>query len=59
MDNFYLNMTLTFVASGLVWILMSRVQARKQREADEKFAFTMRLIEMRNRKHGDDYESKK
>ena len=55
--DFYLKMLGVFVASGIFFALMMRAQKRKQKEADEKYEFTLKLIEMRNKKIGDSNES--
>jgi preprotein translocase subunit YajC len=52
--NIYYEMLVAFVASGLIWILMLRQQKRKQKAADEQFEFTMKMIELRNKKIKDD-----
>jgi preprotein translocase subunit YajC len=52
--DFYVKMLVVFVASGLIWTLMLRSQKRKQKAADEKFEFEIKMIEMRNKKIGDD-----
>lgn len=57
--DFYLKMLVVFIASGLIFAYMQRLQNKKQKEADVKFEFTMQLIEMRNRKYGESNESKK
>lgn len=52
--SFGVGISLTFLAAFVIFIVMMIVQARKEKEADEKYEFTMKLIEMRNKKHGDD-----
>ena len=58
MNDFYINIALVFLAAGVIFYFMHLAQKRKEHEADEKYEFTMKLIEMRNRKHGDENESK-
>lgn len=55
--EFYLKMLGVFVASGFIFACMMAIQRKKQQEADEKYEFTMKLIEMRNKKIGDKNES--
>ena len=59
MNEFYINIALTFVAAGVIFYFMDKAQKRKEKEADEKFEFTMKMIELRNRKCGEEDESKK
>lgn len=58
MNDFYVNIALTFLAAGIIFYFMDKAQKKKEREADEKYEFTLKLIEMRNRKHGDKNEPK-
>lgn len=48
---------LSLLAAIVIFGIMMVIQGRKEKEADEKYEFTMKLIEMRNRKHGDSDES--
>lgn len=57
--EFYLKMVGVFVAAGLMFKYMMYLQDKKQKEADAKFEFTMKLIEMRNKTIGDKDEPKK
>lgn len=55
--DFLIKITLTLLAAVFSWRVMVKIKEREQKEADEKFEFTMKLIEMRNRKIGDNNES--
>lgn len=55
--EFFLKIILTMVFSGIVWMIMLRLQRKKEQEANEKYEFTLKLIEMRNKKIGDSDES--
>ncbi len=57
--EFYLKMLGVFVAAGLMFRYMMYLQDKKQKEADRKFEFTMKLIEMRNKTIEDKDEPKK
>lgn len=55
--SFLVKITITVLAAVFSWRIMMKIQEREQKEADEQFEFTMKLIEMRNRKVGDKNES--
>jgi preprotein translocase subunit YajC len=57
--EFFLKIMLTMVFSGIIWMIMLKLQRKKEQEANEKYEFTIKLVEMRNKKIEDKNEPKK
>jgi len=55
--EFYLKLALSFVGAAILYYFMHRAQKRKEAEAEAQFQRTMQMIELRNRKIGDNNES--
>lgn len=51
--EFYSKLAMAFAGAVFIWILMERAQRRKQAKADAQYELTMKMIEMRNKKHED------
>lgn len=49
--EFYTKIVLTFAASGVIYYFMHLAQKRKEVEAEAKYQFVLKLIEMRNKRH--------
>ena len=48
-----LQIIVAFVTAGVTFYFMQKAQAKKQAEADDQYDLTLKLIDMRNKKHGD------
>lgn len=51
--EFTLKMLGTLIIAGIAWVFMVRAQRKKQEEADQQFEWTMKAIELRNKKIGE------
>lgn len=49
--EFYLNLSLAFAGAVVIWILMERAQRKKQTKADAQYEWTIKAIELRNKKY--------
>jgi len=56
LTEFYINISLSFLGALILAYFMHKAQKRKEKEADEKYEFALKLIEMRNKKIGDKNE---
>jgi hypothetical protein len=57
MEEFYFNLSLSFLGAAILYYFMHRAQKRKEAEAEAQFQRTLQMIELRNRKIGDKNES--
>ncbi len=49
--EFYGKLAMVFAGAVVIWIIMERAQRKKQAKADAQFEWTMKAIELRNKKY--------
>ena len=48
-----LQMIVASVVAGVTFYFMQQAQRKKEDDANAQYEFTLKMIEMRNKKHGD------